>query len=471
MKVKNLITGIFFSVIIILSSCKKDNPITTVTGCMDEMAINYDAAATESDGSCTYPTDCNGVENGLAALDMCGVCHESYMYTMGAPTTVATYADTVGQAGIFILAGTPVDVMNNPGWNATCTGYFFYADGYSTVSYGGQTARLNMASEMMSALESSSTTAAMLYGMFDHQAGSSDFADADLNASSKQIKSKTATGAETPLTTSEQAFVQALFNGWFADYAANVAPIMDGDENSHPASAGVAGWVGGDGVLPSRELNAKGLEYDQIVAKSLIGALCLDQVVNSYLSPTKLNVDNTTRNPGEDNNATAMEHHWDEGFGYVYGKFGPNNIYGDLSNDGLLGKYLNKFPAWATTVLDAFQAGREAIVAKDDNARDAQAAIIKQTLSQLVAQKAVDYLEGAAVDASAKNAAYFHALSEGYGFILSLQFTNDGTGNAYFTHSQVNEMLTTLEAGNGLWDRTAAELTDMADNIRATAGL
>tara|TARA_B100001758_G_scaffold105218_1_gene90119 strand:+ start:33481 stop:34881 length:1401 start_codon:yes stop_codon:yes gene_type:complete len=466
MKVKNVIKGIFFSAIIILSSCKKDNPISSIAGCMDSQATNYNASATNDDGSCTYPTDCNGVENGLAAADLCGFCHSSYIYQgMGVLVPINTYADTVGVNGMLILAGTPNDVMNNPGWNATCTGYFFYADGYSTVSYGGQTARLNMASEMMSALASSSTTEAMLDGMFDHQAGSSDFADSDLNASSKQIKSKTATGAETPLTTSEQDYVQALFDGWFADYAANVAPIMDGDENSHPASAGVAGWVG------NRELNAKGLEYDQIVAKSLIGALCLDQVVNSYLSPTKLNVDNTTRNPDEDNNATAMEHHWDEGFGYVYGKFGPNNIYGDLSNDGLLGKYLNKFPAWATTVLDAFQAGREAIVAKDDNARDAQAAIIKETLSQLVAQKAVDYLEGAAASVEFLNADYFHGLSEGYGFILSLQFTNDGNGNAYFTHSEVNEMLATLEAGNGLWDRTATELTEMANTISNAAGL
>jgi len=479
MKTKNLIKGLLLSGLVIFSSCKKDNPITTITGCMDEMALNYNELATEADGSCTYPTDCNGIENGLAAADLCGECHSSYVYNgvTHVVTDVATQAEAdalLNDSTSLILAGTPMYIdydLNNPSpmhtatWSQSCSGYFFYANGYSTVSYGGQTARLDMAAEMMSALASSSTTEAMLDGMFDHQAGSSDFADAGLNASSKQIKSKTATGAETPLTTSEQDYVQGLFDGWFADYAANVAPIMDGDESSHPASAGVAGWAG------ITELNAKGLEYDQIVAKSLIGALCLDQVVNSYLSPTKLNVDNATRNPDEDNNATAMEHHWDEGFGYVYGRFGTNNIYGDLSNDGLLGKYLNKFPAWATVVLDAFQTGREAIVANDDNARDAQAAIIKETLSQLVAQKAVDYLEGAAVDASDKNAAYFHALSEGYGFILSLQFTNDGNGNAYFTHSEVNQMLATLEQGNGLWDRTATELTEMANNIRATAGL
>ena len=82
--------------------------------------------------------------------------------------------------------------------------------------------------------------------------------------------------------------------------------------------------------------------------------------------------------------------------------------------------------------------------------RDAQAAIIKQNLSKVVAQKAVDYLEGAAEDVASLNADYFHGLSEGYGFIVSLQFTNDGTGNAYMTHQECMDMVAALEAGNGL---------------------
>ena len=65
------------------------------------------------------------------------------------------------------------------------------------------------------------------------------------------------------------------FDSWFIDYATNVAPIVG---SSTMAAAGSAGMAG------NRELNAKGMEYDQIVAKSLIGALCLDQVVNGYLS-------------------------------------------------------------------------------------------------------------------------------------------------------------------------------------------
>jgi uncharacterized surface protein with fasciclin (FAS1) repeats len=62
--------------------------------------------------------DCNDVLDGIAALDDCGVCHESYMYAgMGDLTYVATYADTVGVAGTFVLSGSTMDVMSNPNWN------------------------------------------------------------------------------------------------------------------------------------------------------------------------------------------------------------------------------------------------------------------------------------------------------------------------------------------------------------------
>lgn len=459
METKKILRAILLSTIIIFSSCEKDS----------------------STPPPIYPDDCNGVAGGLAALDMCGDCHESYVYN-GVTHTV-TYVATQAEANALlndstslILAGTPMYIdydLNNPNpmhtatWSQSCSGYFFYADGYSTVSYGGQTARLDMAAEMMSALASGSTTESMLDGMFDNSGGY--FTNADLNASSKQIKSKTAKGAENALSNAQQDYVQGLFDGWFADYAANVAPIIDGDATSHPASAGVAGWVG------NRELNAKGMEYDQIVAKSLIGALCLDQVVNSYLSPTKIGptVNNTTRSPEEDNNATAMEHHWDEGFGYVYGKFGPNNISGDLESDGLLGKYVNKYPVYKTEVLNAFQAGREAIIAGDDAAKDAQAQIIKETLSTVVALKAISYLEGASTELAANgySADYFHDLSEGYGFILSLQFTYNSNGAPWFSHGDVNTMLAALEAGNGLWDRTVSELDAMVLNIKTVTGL
>ena len=65
--------------------------------------------------------DCNDVANGIAAMDDCGICHQSYMYVgMGQLTYVATLDDTVGVDGMFILAGSAEDIANNPSWNAGC---------------------------------------------------------------------------------------------------------------------------------------------------------------------------------------------------------------------------------------------------------------------------------------------------------------------------------------------------------------
>jgi len=62
--------------------------------------------------------DCNGVPNGIAAEDTCGTCHESYMYQgMGVLVNVPTLADTAGEEGMFILAGSDIDIASNPNWN------------------------------------------------------------------------------------------------------------------------------------------------------------------------------------------------------------------------------------------------------------------------------------------------------------------------------------------------------------------
>ncbi len=63
------------------------------------------------------PTDCDGIVNGIAALDSCGTCHKSYVYAgMGVLNYVDTYADTLNFQGMFILAGSPMDQQFNPNW-------------------------------------------------------------------------------------------------------------------------------------------------------------------------------------------------------------------------------------------------------------------------------------------------------------------------------------------------------------------
>ena len=91
-------------------------------------------------------------------------------------------------------------------------------------------------------------------------------------------------------------------------------------------------------------------------------------------------------------------------------------------------------------------------------------------MSRVILHKAAYYLRdsAAALDATEVDYSdYFHSLSEGYGFILSLQFTYDADGMNYFSHSEVEAMLSTLESGDGFWDRTATELNDMAAQIEA----
>jgi hypothetical protein len=143
-----------------------------------------------------------------------------------------------------------------------------------------------------------------------------------------------------------------------------------------------------------------------------------------------------------------------------------------LLNDYLGNVSANYAIGIADDIYNAFKLGRAAIVGKDYVTRDAQAAIIKTELSKVVGAKAASYLRSGAGHVTNNNmASAFHSLSEGYGFIFSLQFTQKADGSPYMTNSEVNSTLAELDAGNGLWDRTAAELTAMADTIDAATGI
>ena len=337
--------------------------------------------------------------------------------------------------------------------------YTFTREGETTVSFGGQTARLEMAASLMGQLNSENVLASDLLTMFNDGTG---FGDSTLDDSGKKLGNKTAAYGD-------ESVVEDI-RGFITEYADYVSTSFSTD-----AEAGVAGSHTGAGGRTVR-INGKGMELNQVFAKSLIGALVMDQVAYGYLSATKIGdaVENVALEDGK--NYTKMEHHFDEGFGYVYGQ--ESDITAAASPDGsgvLFAKYLKKVnaseePGIATEIYDAFKMGRAAIVANDSEVRDAQAEIVKTKMSRVILHKAAYYLRGAA---EAKSAAavdyadYFHGLSEGYGFVLSLQFTYDQNGVSYFSHAEVDTMLTALEAGNGFWDITPEELNAMAAQIEA----
>ena len=340
--------------------------------------------------------------------------------------------------------------------------YSFDRDGMSTVSFGGQTCRVQMAADIYSALNDPSFTAAQIMQMFDDGTGFTTAYTCGKNVGSKTAASSTAS-----------ATLKGQFDDMVVHLVDNVYPNW-----TNSASNGVAGQITTSSGS-TYQVDAKGLEVDQAFIKGLIGALCVDQITNNYLTASKLDSgsnDATSLGGGE---YTDMEHYWDEGYGYLYGY---NNLHVGGSDDNsigiseghgvLLNKYLKKVnennePGIANDIYDAFKLGRAAIVAEDYTLRDEQAAIIKQKLDMIVVYKAIDYLSGGAetIASGASREDTFHGLSEGYGFVLSLQFTN------FFTNSEVNAMLDQMMEGEGFWDITVEELNSMVTQIESAAGI
>ena len=350
--------------------------------------------------------------------------------------------------------------------------YDFTRNGNPTVDFNGQTTRIEMGQELIDALKDTSKTQEDLDGMFTNTGDK--FSDADLNASTKSIRSKTAASADYfSANTTDGNAIKADFDSWIAAQVDEVYPNWD----VH-ASSGTAGKIQEAGGGSTRYVNAKGLEYNQAVNKGLIGALMVDQALNNYLSPAVLDAgtniaDNDTDMVAEGKNYTNMEHKWDEAYGYVYGvNADPANPNADLGADSFLNKYIGRvegdddFAGIADEIYQAFKLGRAAIVAKNYTVRDAQAEIIKEKISEIIGIRAVYYLQQGKNVLATDKAAAFHDLSEGFGFIYSLQFTRKpGTNDPYFTKSEVDGFITTLTTENGFWDISEDALDTMSNTI------
>ena len=356
--------------------------------------------------------------------------------------------------------------------------YSFTRNGVSTVYYTGQSTRLKMATAVKSAMNDPASTKTNVDNMFNNGTG---FSDESLNSSGKKIGNK--------VGTSGSATVKPLFDEWITEFTTIVAPAVN---NSITATRTIAGsYTEADGSRTVK-VNAKGFELNQILSKGLIGALQVDQIINTYLSFTKLdgakqdNDDDIYHYPTDGSAVpyiTKMEHYWDEGFGYLQGldnQYAPGLGDTSIGRDGAnLNYYLNKINGQEKEVgitkriYDAFSAGRAAIVAKDYEERDRQANIIGVELSKVIGYKSQYYLRSAAGKIEKGEwADALHAIAEAYGFILGLQYTKAADGQPYLTHAEVNEHLSSLSAGDGgFWDRTPAELTTMADQLQQSTGL
>ncbi len=358
--------------------------------------------------------------------------------------------------------------------------YQFTRNGNNTVSYSGQTQRIAMAEELISALKDPTRDQESLNAMFAHVEGNQDFSDPDmleLNASSKNVRSKTAASADYFSSNSTDAnAIKSDFDSWISLQVSDVYPNWG--NTAEPGIAGGLQELGGGSI---RYVNEKGLEYNQAFAKSLTGALMTDQILNNYLSPAVLDAgDNVTKNDNDiladGKDYTTMEHKWDEAFGYLYG-LEEDETAPELGVDSFLNKYLDKvegdsdFAGIANDVYDAFKLGRAAIVAKNYTVRDEQVEILREKISMIIGIRAVYYLQVGKTNLGVDNASAFHDLSEGFGFVYGLQFTrNSMTDAPYVSKSMVDGYIDTLMTGNGFWDVTAETLDQMSEDIAAEFG-
>ncbi|MTE27781.1 DUF4856 domain-containing protein [Winogradskyella ouciana] len=377
------------------------------------------------------------------------------LFVVGALFTSCSSDDDNGSAGNQVVAPAT---------------FQFERNGSTTVDYNGQTTRIEMGGEFVSALNDNTKTETELDGMFTNTGNY--FSTTALNESTKNIRSKTAASMDYfSANTTEANVIKADFDSWIANQVSEVFPNWE-----NTATAGNAGQIQEAGGS-MRYVNGKGLEYNQAINKALIGALMVDQMLNNYLSTSVLDAgtnraDNDAEILAEGKNYTNMEHKWDEAFGYLYGTDDP--LAPQLGADNFLNKYLARvdsdedFTGIAQDIYDAFKLGRAAIVAKNYEVRDEQAEIIREKISEIIGIRAVYYLQSSKATLGTDYASAFHDLSEGFGFVYSLQFTRQpGTDAPYFTKAEVDAYIAELMEGNGFWDVTSATLDNMASEIAA----
>lgn len=385
--------------------------------------------------------------------------------------------------GLTLVSCTSDDDALTPGGEnqiETPANYTFERDNNSTVNYSGQTTRLQMSAELLSNFNDfDNASEELLSNMFSNE--NAPFENASLNESSKSVKSKVAASNLYFSTNNvESSEIREDFEGFISAQMNEVAMNRD-----MLAEAGVAGQIAdGESV---RYVNSKGLEMNQAFAKSLIGGLLVDQMLNNYLSSAVLDEgDNRTNNEmevvEEGEVYTTMEHKWDEAYGYLYGDPSipaedPNSVLNE-SEDGLLFNYLGRvdgdedFSGIAEETFEAFKTGRAAIVAGDYATRDEQVSIIRENISKVIAVRAVHYLQGGKAALAENNmGSAFHELSEGFGFVYSLRFTNKpGTNMPYLSKETVDSFKEQLLDGNGFWDVTPETLDSISEEIANAFG-
>ncbi len=332
--------------------------------------------------------------------------------------------------------------------------YEFTRDGSSSVSYSGQTDRLNQLTEMKNLLKTADGGAKIeAQDLLDMFANTNDNGGDNFTFNStKQLKNKTF----------------ELDRDWFETLMTNAAAVSDSGAANVMASNGKAGLVtrsNGNTIL----VDSNGWEFTQFIEKGLMGATFYYQVGNTYLTDEEIgdDVENTELEDGK--NYTAMEHHWDEAFGYM--NF-PVDFESDYIGSGSLkywGNYTNErdeLLGSADILMNAYTLGRAAIVAKKYDIKNAQRDIIYTEFERVIAATAIHYMNEAL--SATNDGDRLHVLSEGYSFVRALRYAHPD--HAKFTIAEIDAFLHT-DIGNDLWNVQASGLNNVKNQLSTAYNL
>ena len=329
--------------------------------------------------------------------------------------------------------------------------YSFNRDGSSTVNYSGQTERLNMLSLLSTYMKTSNTVGTMV----DAQVMKDMFAN----------ENNPFTGA-----TFEKNLKSKCFQSDVATYETYMDRLATSSNAAGTASEGVAGVLvdGSPDPTVGYRVDENGVEMIQVIEKGLIGAVFFYQAMEVYLSEDRMgSVGNSDL--VEEKNYTAMEHYFDEAFGY----FGvPTDFPTNTADAQWWGIYCNRrnnglYPGLNDEIAKAFRTARAAIVAKDYEARDEAIQTVQEKWAITCAATAVDYILQA-LNPNLEVYKKHHALSEGIGFMNSLKY-HSGENSKFspsYDFAHVQSALAIINDGTNLYQLTDEDLNDAIGHIQ-----
>lgn len=316
---------------------------------------------------------------------------------------------------------------------------FVNASGASTVSYTGQANRLKQLRELITYAKLGRTqviSAQVLKDMWENTNGNGN--GQFTFTSSAQLKNK--------CYPADVAAIETLFD-----------EIAAASESfAVTAASGMAGVATSTTTTSSKYLlDANGRDMAEWIEKSIMRSVFFYQALTVYLGADKMNGDNTTVVAG--NTYTALEHSWDEAFGYfgVPVDFPTNTTAADLY---YWGKYCNGQNAalnagCSAFMMNNFLKGRAAITAKVLADRDAALVNIRTMWEKIAAVQIMKYMDDAVAN-FADDAKRLHAIGECYGFVTTLKYAPLETRK--MTNQEVDAVIALF--GSNMWDLSVSDL-------------